>query len=233
MKNSYIPFIHNYCDGWCERCTHTRFCKVFDIQEKRKKINPALFDVSNRDFWNYLSETFQESMDILQTKAQEFGIDLSASEQLPEFVSLNLTLEQQAKDYGVSVVKWLENKRVFLQEHAKALATIEEKKGTDFVGAIEVIQWYGYFIGVKIHRALLSFELDNEMVEDNFDRLGSAKIALIAIQRSIEAFTLLYNALPMEEPDILGFLSDLSKIKKGLEIQFPEAWQFARPGFDD
>jgi len=232
MKNAHIPFIHNYCDRWCERCTHTRFCKVFDIEEKQKEVNADSFDVTNQAFWNYLSQTLQSAMETLQAKAQELGIDLSADKPLQKAVSMNVALEKLAKEYGISVSKWLNTKNILLQEQAKALVLIEEEKLNNFANAIEAIQWYGHFIGAKIHRALLSFESDNEADDENYDNLGSAKIALIAIQRSIDAFALLYNNLPEEETDILNFLSDLTKMKKGLEIQFPTAWQFVRPGFD-
>ncbi|MGM0624538.1 MAG: hypothetical protein ACQES0_01520, partial [Bacteroidota bacterium] len=100
----------------------------------------------------------------------------------------------------------------------------------------EVIRWYSLFISVKITRSLMkdiSMQDDPEMREIwQKDRLGSAKIALIAIQRSIEALSVLYKAFPEWEDELLEFLRQLSRIKQTAEVKFPGAWDFKRPGFD-
>lgn len=66
-----------------------------------------------------------------------------------------------------------------------------------------------------------------------YDRKGSAKIAIIAITRTIEAFTFLHLHLHEKEDQLLDFLNHLSKIKKGLLTAFPDVMEFKRPGFDD
>ncbi len=88
-----------------------------------------------------------------------------------------------------------------------------------------------FFIGVKTNRATSTTKLDDET--DIYDSHGSTKIALIAINRSIEALSFLYEQIKEKEDDILDFLVSLSRIKKQLEKQFPKAWEFIRPGFDD
>jgi hypothetical protein len=65
------------------------------------------------------------------------------------------------------------------------------------------------------------------------DNLGSAKIALIAVERSITAISVLYSLLPEDEDEMLGFLSSLAKMKKMLLSDFPKAMEFKRPGFDE
>jgi hypothetical protein len=63
--------------------------------------------------------------------------------------------------------------------------------------------------------------------------LGSSKIAVIAIERSISAFVYLLECLPNYEDEFLKFLANLSKIKKDLLKAFPKTMDFKRPGFDE
>ena len=99
--------------------------------------------------------------------------------------------------------------------------------------AADVIGWYSLFITVKIHRATLeSYDFDDEE-PDRYDKNGLAKIALIAVSRSREAFAFIYNQLHIQEDEILKFLADLSRIQKLLNKAFLEAMNFKRPGFDD
>ncbi|HSO88229.1 MAG TPA: hypothetical protein VLQ91_16875, partial [Draconibacterium sp.] len=83
------------------------------------------------------------------------------------------------------------------------------------------------------------FDLDERLAEpeDEYDlmsdNLGSAKIALIAIDRSVAALSAMYSAMPENEDDYLKFLSQLSQIKKMMLETFPGAMGFKRPGFDD
>ena len=65
------------------------------------------------------------------------------------------------------------------------------------------------------------------------DSDGSAKIALIAIDRSIEAWIKLLQLLPDHEDAIIPLLAALQKIKKSGEAEFPDARKFVRPGFDE
>ena len=62
---------------------------------------------------------------------------------------------------------------------------------------------------------------------------GSAKIAIIAIERSMDALSVFYDDFKEREDEILSFLVELSSIKKQLLQTFPGVMDFKRPGFDD
>jgi hypothetical protein len=51
--------------------------------------------------------------------------------------------------------------------------------------------------------------IDEEEVEYDLmsDNLGSAKIAIIAIDRSMEALSAMYSVMPENEDDYFGFLA--------------------------
>jgi hypothetical protein len=101
--------------------------------------------------------------------------------------------------------------------------------------AFEIINWYLFFIPVKIKRALHDqmdgFWVDYPDVERS--DLGTAKIAAIAIERSLGAWGLLYGLFPEEEERLVEILALLEKMRRGLIEVFPNYPKFIRPGFDD
>ena len=101
--------------------------------------------------------------------------------------------------------------------------------------AVAIIQWYLDFIAVKLQRALQSqLEEAEEAEADDYpkDAAGSAKVALIAIDRSIGAWGILLRHFPAQETAILERLAQLDRLRRAVQQQFPAARQFIRPGFD-
>ena len=103
---------------------------------------------------------------------------------------------------------------------------------------VEVIRWYQHFIYVKLCRTIESrageeLEIDREIKHFPEDSDGSAKIALIALDRSIGAWAGLRENLEDDADSILDLLAQLAAIRRGTEKLFPEARAFVRPGFDE
>ena len=61
----------------------------------------------------------------------------------------------------------------------------------------------------------------------------SAKVALIAIDRSIAAWGQIYKHFPEHTNDILDILVHLDRLRRKTETTFPNARAFVRPGFDE
>jgi len=106
----------------------------------------------------------------------------------------------------------------------------------DIGDCLEIIQWYLFFIDAKLQRALHG-KLESEEWETangyQKDSDGSAKIALIAMERSTGAWVRLYSFLPSSEDTTLQALSLLGQLKQKTIEEFPDAMKFIRPGFDD
>ena len=224
-----ISGIHNYCDRWCEKCTKTIHCSVFLMENADKDDGN---DINNEKFWEKLSVMFQATFEMITEDAEKRGIDFNDIEDLEyKKIEFNKTkLQKIAVDYGMKIVDWFKINDDILKEKAESALHINENKLLEFTDAIEIIKWYSLFIGAKTHRATSPNNLDNEFELD--DKLGTTKITLIAIDRSIEALSFIYKEIPAKENQILDFLVLLSKLKKGLEAKFPEARNFKRPGFD-
>ena len=105
---------------------------------------------------------------------------------------------------------------------------------TDIADCFDIIQWYVYFIDAKLQRALQGKLEGEEWEEENGyqkDSDGSAKIALIAIEKSITAWVKLYDLLPASADIALQALSLLQQLQQKIKEEFPKAIKFKRPGF--
>lgn len=250
MPQQFIPGIYNYCDRWCERCAFTSRCRNFEGPLTEKN------DSNNEEFWNSIANNFAKAKELLYKAAAERGIDLDTimtDEERQAFAAKEANLDQQVrrhpavrlcKEYQQVVLPFFEsNYRKELVDKNRELANhlhmgIQTEENVvhtmaNCVDCEEIIQWYVFFIDAKLQRALHG--LQDETGNDGYakDSDGSAKVALVAIDRSIAAWLLLYQLLPTCEDSALKALSLLGRIKKGVLEIFPHAMQFKRPGFDD
>jgi hypothetical protein len=102
---------------------------------------------------------------------------------------------------------------------------------------VDIIQWYHLFVHVKLERAIESLAEDAEETDPDLrgmmsDADGSAKIALIGIDRSLGAWAAMRLHFPEQEDSILDFQLRLARIRHQAESLFPNARAFVRPGFD-
>ncbi|NVO20621.1 MAG: hypothetical protein HXX13_13050 [Bacteroidetes bacterium] len=231
-KKDNIIGIYNYCDYWCERCMFTSHCANFQISKELGNDSEAN-DLNNQKFWDNFSNLLEATLELLTEKMAEFGFEPDDStEQTDTWIKdvSRQPLVKKAKSYSLKVHKWLEaytksktSSKVF---HLTSTSLFSQKVGE----AIEVITWYSIFISAKTSRAFSSGRYEED---DQYDSDGSVKITIVAIDRSMSAFTQLWELEKEYEDDILYFLTRLSSLKKGLLKRFPDAMDFKRPGFDD
>ena len=247
MKNQEkISGIHNYCDRWCEKCKFTAQCAIFDKNE-------VPTDISDEKFFEDLHQIFSDTLKMIKETVEESGEDwdLFVEEakkteiKEPEFTDHQKSVIYLSERYHKTVHDWFTLNKNYLKskesEYNKSLEMGVDimKKADEILNAIDVIQWYLYFINVKIVRAFTGLDGNDELF-DGFeedpvqnDNNGSAKIAKIAIDRSIAAWEVLYRYFSEKADEILDILVVLSKIKKGLMKELPDLDKFIRPGFDE
>ncbi len=138
----------------------------------------------------------------------------------------NHPLTRAGKKYANTASDWF---REFDQ-------TIEISETGMLEDAREVIQWYQYQIAVKTIRALSGcqeeLEEDPGIVNLPRDSDGSAKVALIGIDRSIAGWRMMQLSLPERAESVVPLILQLERLRLRLEKSFPEARNFVRPGFD-
>jgi hypothetical protein len=248
-----IPGIHNYCDRWCERCYFTSRCNVF---ENTRDSNPEEQDIHNKAFWERISNQFNEAIQLLYKAAADQGFDLLAipAEELKKAKRKEKQLQDKSEkhplsnlsmDYAKAVMNWLKTtdnlktkQDELLQHLSLGILPVEHAKEqvATIQDCLEIIQWYLHFIHVKLMRAITGKLGDDGWEEKNGfqnDYDGSAKIALIAVERSLQAWFALHQLIPPDEDKFFKIVGMLQKIKIQTEQEFPKAYQFIRPGFDE
>ena len=227
-----ISGIYNYCDRWCERCPLTSRCLVY-ATEQEDNDSPENHDLRNEAFWQKLSAVLQETREMIGEWASDTGVDLNGPSdddtrpQRKRQLVDNHPLTKAGKKYANAASDWF---RDFDQ-------TLDGDNSERLEDAREVIQWYQYQIAVKTMRALSGrreeLEADPEIAEFPNDSDGSAKVALIGIDRSIAAWRLMQLSLPEHLGSIVPLILQLECLRNRLETAFPGARDFVRPGFDE
>ncbi len=233
----FIPGIYNYCDRWCERCPQTLHCLNFSLSEKEFS-DPETHDIRNEAFWKKLSGILGETLELLREAAEKWGVDLDTVGSVDDIEDMkakheaaeNHLLCRASKRYSKMVEDWLTERETLFFETAAAA-----REGVDLDEALEVIQWYQYFISAKIFRAIRGKVEEEEEGGDEFqsDSDGSAKIALIAMDRSIGAWAAVrHYDTNHHDGRVLDIIAFLDRLRQAVEKAFPSARSFIRPGFD-
>lgn len=240
-----ISGIYNYCDRWCERCPLSSRCLLYATEQEDEDNSPESRDIQNEAFWRKLSSIFQETREMVMEWAQEAGIDLSDvkdedEEQLRKKrrQADNHPLARAGKKYANAASDWFRefDQLVEISDLAPTDSDVEEAER--LVDAREIIHWYQYQIAVKTIRALSSRTEEQEFEDEEVDRFprdsdGSAKVALLGIDRSIAAWRLVQLSVPERADTIVPLILQLERLRHRTERQFPEARDFVRPGFDE
>jgi hypothetical protein len=223
--------------------------------EKEDSTDPEARDASNARFWDKLHDTFISTLELVREEAKARGIDLDDPQLKAEteehlrrerrLSAKDRPLEKAAKAYVKTTDKWFEQATEVFRAKGLELETLArlevghpDGQLAELSEFVDVIRWYQLFIAVKINRAIFSKaseELEpEELPEYPKDSEGSAKIALIAIDRSIEAWSGMRVALgESDETDrALDLLAQLVALRRDTEKLFPGARAFIRPGFD-
>ena len=229
MARNYIDFISAYCDSWCERCAFTARCSHYAV-----KIAEGMCDGD-------------------LNAAIELAIGRPAAPGGPTAKSLATRISEAFADHEEPTARELEEVRREMEDRrARVRAHILATSSYDYViagrrwldrreqdaghhrAALDVIQWDLFLIHTKIVRALTGHDEDpkggifGSRIQNDWN--GSAKVALISIERSERAWRELAGAL---SDDSAAALADtLVGLRENMGKEFPKAMRFRRPGFD-
>ena len=249
-SKQFIEGIYNYCDRWCERCSFTSRCLNYAMTEDEPE-DAESRDARNQAFWQKIGETFQVTLELLHEFAEEHGIDLDAidceeaaeTEKLRDEMARDHGCCRAARAYGEMVDDWFESARGLMgqreaesgEEATDGMADARAREvETALDDALEVVRWYQHQIYVKLMRAVRGGHYDDPEIEEGFqkDSDGSAKVALIGLDRSMAAWGEVRKALPFVEPEAVRLIVHLERLRREVEKAFPAARAFVRPGFD-
>ena len=254
-EDRFVPGIYNYCDRWCVRCLFNTRCLNYAMELERGKEAP-LRELDEESFGEELIDTLTDTVEMLREMAAEAGVDLDA---LDEDVELNAAMAEKERRFERSakhplaaasmayiklIDSWFEAAGPAFQAKEDDL-NARVRMGLDEAGlavdanaladAVAVIRWYQFFIHVELQTALLHAQEEPHplLADEPRHSDGKAKIALIAIDRSLDAWDTLGRMFPRHETETLEILAHLDRLRRAAEAEFPEAQAFIRPGFDE
>lgn len=212
--------IYNYCDGWCTYCGMTSRCLVRLASERLRSELRADPTATVEGAAALTREVARVNGGM--TPVPDAGLRLD--EALEQESGPPKPAEGLALQYAILSELFLE------ANHWNPPAEDQRRPGgqpTPF----DVIAWYHLVIAAKLHRALTPVAqtgpVDGVVTSD---AAGSAKVALIGIDRSRKALEALSRDRDRSgAPQLLNLLDQLGPMVESL---FPDARSFVRPGFD-
>jgi hypothetical protein len=241
--SQFIDGIFNYCDRWCERCPMTSRCRVYAMEQEMTQPR-ARAEAENELFWQGIEDHLEKSLEEYEPPGElidgDLDLDEPSDEELEEIqreqewrrkITASQDLAVVTHEYADAVDRWFKKHGSDLEK--SPTRTTRELK-PDVSDAAAVISWYQYQIHVKSLRAL-NGHLDEDFGDDprQSDWNGSAKVALLGIERSMSAWSLLRDLLPGRKDSIVEMLRRCGWMRRLLLDRFADARSFVRPGFDD
>ena len=214
-----IPGVYKYCDDWCEICRLTARCTSHRIRqawEARRRKDPAMDADDLVAFTREVAAAAGETTPGLD--ALLAGDPNGEYQPVPADEGLCLLASQYAVGAGFLLTKagW----------RPPASCTFGRSPSPQ-----DVLAWYHQFLAMRASRALVATaRADRGIPGERVDAEGSAKIALIAIDRSRAALARLAGG---KHDRICRHLARmLDTLATGLEARIPGARAFVRIGLD-
>ena len=223
---NFIPGIFNYCDRWCERCTLRARCEVY-LETK------ALGHSAAEQLLRTAFAAFRSTVDAVRASiAAAPGPPLSLGDGSTSAPALEDSIDRAESD---PLVRLSLEYTCTATPILRALRPIVEASGDErSIDAVDVIEALCLRIASKTHRAVSgALDADYDPADVQSDANGSAKLVRLLIAESRAAWRVLMemgraraNGVPAK---LARMLEDLDV---GIDVRFPNAMKFIRPGFD-
>lgn len=217
VDEGFILGIYNYCDRWCETCRFTSRCRVF--------ADGAEYDAASTPELKELSRTPQHPSDVRPTPGWLEDILAEVNDQdLPE-LPVPPPMPGHLRRLSALSGAYCDHAWAAI-EHDDA----RESRPPDDPRSI--ILWFAPLIASKTRRALSGLNEFDGCRDYPPDFEGSAKVALIGIDRSMMAWADARRLGHVSVEHASRFIGELHHLCTELEEVIPKAREFIRPGFD-
>lgn len=244
-KDHLISGIFNYCDRWCERCSFIDRCAQGVMEQKRwakgKDWEPEDFFEELKKIFPFTENKMSEWMEENDIDPEEFEENYLPEPDLKGIKEMAKEMQDRGMDYYKSNSAFFKQSQASFKARGVDLFSEQEEPEGKYpldrsllADAVDVVRWYTHFMFAKASRAVQGMEDMHETWGGPYqsDALGSAKIALIAAERSIAAWEIIRHHLPEHSAAIVGFELQLERFRHRIEGLFPDCRKFVRPGFD-
>jgi len=220
-----IVGIYTYCDRWCETCGFTSYCRLFaDVARMHALQDPGFKALAEapplgRDTTPPPPQWKRELIDEINEACAHPPSPEEVAAAEPTIRAEHQPLQARGEEYLKGVWAWLQ-----AHDPAGCVAATDPRA---------VISWYHTLICVKMHRALTGLNDELWADEARRDCDGSAKVALLGIDRSLGAWKDAVEVGQATSEDAASFTGSLQWMRDRLEEVFPRARAFVRPGLDE
>jgi len=226
-RGQYVPGVYNYCDAWCQRCRFQDRCQVFSTRSRMEAAlayggdGHAAFGEDHADDratpqpWR---ATFEDPGEPTPAQTAAFQARADQIDALTDADPMVI----QARAYATDTEEALLGLRLNVAGDP-ILST-----------ALDTISWHDFLLFVKMSRAVSS-QLDNDNEDDpvQSDANGTAKLVRLLIRESRDAWEVLAQVGSSESDELArGMIARLEALDALVDVRFPRAMDFVRPGFD-
>lgn len=219
-----VPGIYNTCDQWCDYCPATTRCLSFKVHG-----GVDAFGDVHGDFGAAMFASMGHLRDCYEAEGLEPPEDmrLLLSGERRRFTQWQTDPIERAAHLYLMLVA------TFMHTSDDRVLRVSFAKRPAGPTPAEVFLFYHFTIGVKAGRAVASArEADRTgRAAARRDAECSAKVALLAIDRSDEALQVL--ALDVADARLAHLRAHLEQLRRDLERRFPNARAIMRPGLDE
>jgi len=157
-----------------------------------------------------------------------------ATDEFVEFFNAH-PLSLAADEYAFSVEHWFQRRGAALQariERARASdkAYSEHLQPEDVKKAVEIIHYHQFSANTALAGMLRIEDMERLMSEQNNEHM---KTILIGLDRSLLAWGKVQLFWPEQAEEMMHLASRAAELRLMLELTFPDARDFIRPGIDD
>ena len=223
-------------------CNFTDKCLSYELS-KTQPVNENV-SIDNKKFWKDLEKSFNLVKDMLSDYMKEHGIEPPSDE---ENAKINLEIKRIDQDINSNPI--IKESRLYTKASGRILKqnnyyTNELNSVADndeamtkvqkLQDCVEIILFYNSLIYVKLARSLHTYySVDSdEQIEMEEDKLVSARIAIVAVERSMMAWHFILENFSNDIDKVADIILHLNKIKQGIEKTLPNVIGFKRPYFD-
>jgi hypothetical protein len=222
LDPTLIKGIYDACDQWCMYCEQKRRCLAY-------RCSPEL-ESGKTNVYRSLSDRMSAGMIFLKRLSDaegrptpEIDVILSNDPAKQQHVfDIDDPLERMGRRYMKLAQAYLISRPDY---------PFDMKWRASGPTPFEVFAWFHALVPAKIYRALVSARQAARGVPDRQDDARrSAKVALIGIDRSVDALTTLMTE--DEDPRLELLRAQLRRLRREVDGRFPDAKSIVRIGLD-
>jgi len=218
VDEGFILGVYNYCDRWCEKCPFTSRCRVF--------ADVTMHDADGTSELEMLRAAPPHPSDIRPPNKflEELlaGMDQTTLEEPPE-----------PPPMPAALMRVVAHSHAYCDDVWSALQSEEHAAPRPNDDPYSIILWFAPLISSKTHRAMSGLHEFDGCRDYPPDHEGSAKVALIGIDQSMQAWTDAQAIGRIPGDVAAGFIEKLHRLSLELEELVPRARAFVRPAFDE